>query len=825
MRRFTGLLALLVLGGVAWVGTRGLGTIPPLGQLLDPWSGVWAAARRVNLPPDVSAPIPNLTGPVNIQYDRRGVPHIFASTELDAVRALGWAVARDRLFELEAQIQAARGRTTEWVGAAALPLDREMRRLGLPAAAERQFATLTSGNRALDVLNAYADGVNAWIDGMYPADVPVEYRLLGVEPQRWEPGDALYLFGRMGWTLTYGPNELRRPGVAALVGKEAAAALFPPHAVVVEPIQPAGPGHPRFDFRPLPPPGEPGASDYALASLLPGGSMSDEATRWQASNNWAVSARRSASGNALLAGDPHLDMTLPSLWYEAHLVVPGRLDVYGVTIPGTPGIVIGFTPDVAWSLTNTGADVVDFYRETVDDSANPTRYRVDGEWRSLDVRIEEYRGRDGRVLGVDTLRFTHRGPMSHSATGEWLSLRWTVLDQKLAPEVFLDAAQARSAREFLDVIASGWGAPAQNMIAADRSGSIAIRSTGQFPIRPEGASGMAIQDGSSSANDWKGFWPVERYPQSLDPAQGFLASANQEPLDPRVNPDYLGIDGSFDPWRALRINALLRVDSAVTVDAMRRYQTDPGSERARLFVPFFLNAARREGMNGASVPSAGAAADWLSGWDLAYTKDNKRSILFETAMQQLSRRTWDELRDSSGVNVATPASDMLLNLLQYPESPWWDDRTTRDRVESMDDILTASLAAAYDSLIARFGPPESGGWRWSVVGATRVDHLLGLAPFSVHDIAVQGGAPGTLNPSSRGGHGPSWRMVVELSDPVRAWGTYPGGQSGNPFSLRYADRLPLWEAGELDTLLAPRDTTALAAPMARAHLTPAGRKP
>lgn len=817
-RALLSVLSAVALAACALAGVRGAGPVPPLGQLLDPANGAWAAARHDELPGDVSVDIPNLSAPVDIRYDRRGVPHIFAATELDAMRALGWASARDRLFQMEAQTRAAGGRTSEWAGARAVESDREMRRLGIAAAAERQLAGFAPGSPARALLDAYADGVNAWIDGMSPGDWPIEYRLLGARPERWSPVNTMLLFGRMGWTLAYGPMEQRYAAAAGLVGRDAAAALFPPHSVIVEPIQPNGSSQPRFDFRPLPPPGAPDSAMGRVAALFPPAQdPGDEPPSRFASNNWAVSPKRTAAGKALLSGDPHLEMTLPSIWYEAHVVVPGALDVYGVTIPGAPGIVIGFTRDVAWSFTNTGADVVDFYRETVDEPASPTRYQVDGAWRALDSRIEEYRDQGARVVAVDTLRLTHRGPLSRAADGSWMSMRWTVLDSRLRPDVFLGAAHAVTTRAFLDSMAAGYGAPAQNMIVADRGGSIAIRSTGHYPIRPAGTSGVVVQDGSSSSSDWQDFWPVEQYPQALDPAQGYLASANQEPIDPKVNPVPLGWDGDFEPWRALQINRLLRADSAVTPDAMRRYQTDPGSDRADLFVPFFLEAARAERAAGRGTPSLDSAAATLGAWDRRYTRDNVTAALFELAMRELSRRTWDELSNAAGRRVATPASDMLLNLLQDPHSRWWDDRSTGEQVEDRDAILAMSLAAARDSLVRQYGAD----WRWSRLGVTRISHLLGLPAFSLRDIAVQGG-PGTLNPASGAGFGPSWRMVVELADSVRAWGTYPGGQSGNPFSARYADRVPLWAAGELDTLVVPRDTASLPAnaTRARARLTP-----
>src|SRR5687767_10457396 len=237
-------LAVLGLVGGAWVGTRGAGPLPPLVPLIDPINGAWGAAR-VDRATALDARIPNLSEPVSVWYDRRGVPHIFASNEADVIRALGYVVARDRLFQLEAQARAASGRLTEWAGSVALPADQEMRRLGLPASAETNEKLLASDSRQRLILDAYADGVNAWIDAMKPRDWPIEYRLLGTRPERWSPVNTMYLFARMGWTLAFSNNERSRIAVAALVGDSAAVALFPTHTPIVEPIQPNGQNAPR----------------------------------------------------------------------------------------------------------------------------------------------------------------------------------------------------------------------------------------------------------------------------------------------------------------------------------------------------------------------------------------------------------------------------------------------------------------------------------------------------------------------------------------------------------------------------------------------------
>lgn len=461
----------------------------------------------------------------------------------------------------------------------------------------------------------------------------------------------------------------------------------------------------------------------------------------------------------------------------------------------------------------------------MDDDARPSKYQVDGAWRPLERRIERYLGTRGDTIATDTMYFTHRGPMRR-VRNHWLSMRWTVLEAGTETNAFYEVARAKSAREVEDAMARSFKAPAQNMLAADRAGHIAIRSTGRYPVRPGDGRGRIIRDGSLSANDWTGELPVTQYPQAFDPPQGYLASANQQPIDPRVATGWWG--GNYDPWRALRINTLLRADSAMTHETMQRFQTDPGSARADLFVPYFVEAAKRVIARGSSGVPRDVLVDAhavLASWDRRYTKENTQAVLFEEAMRELVRRTWDEMSadSSGGRRVATPPTAVLAQLLSDSASVWWDDRVT-SQVEHRDDILAASLAAAMQVVRGRSGDPKSGGWRWDATRHANVNHLLRLNALSALELPVQGG-PGTLSPSSGNGtHGASWRMVVDLGPELQAWTTYPGGQSGNPMSARYRDRIPLWMNGQLEPAQVPRDAASLTGAHRAAELTLRPRK-
>jgi penicillin amidase len=356
-------------------------------------------------------------------------------------------------------------------------------------------------------------------------------------------------------------------------------------------------------------------------------------------------------------------------------------------------------------------------------------------------------------------------------------------------------------------------APTQNGLVADRAGSIGIRSAGWYPVRPGDGRGDRIFDGSTRASDWLGMLPIEQYPHAFEPAQGYLASANQQPVDPRDNPAYLGANW-YAPWRALHINAMLRADSQVTPEAMRRFQTDPGSARADAFAPLFLEAARNLESAGKSDDRLRRAAELLAQWQRRYLPDDQRAILFELAMQGTVRRLFDELippgaTGDSARPVVFPDGAVVLELFHDPTNPWWDDRRTAGRVESRDDILGASLRAALDTATARYGEPDGGGWAWGKVRTAKIYHLLRLPSLSALQLPVRSG-PSTLAPLDDSGvHGASWRMVVELGPEVHAWATYPGGQSGNPASPFYMDRVPKWVRGELDPVLFPHNASDL----------------
>jgi penicillin G amidase len=448
---------------------------------------------------------------------------------------------------------------------------------------------------------------------------------------------------------------------------------------------------------------------------------------------------------------------------------------------------------------------------------------LDGAWRDITVREEMYHLPDGTTILRDTSFATHRGPLLKTSIG-WLSQRWTAREVSDEGDAFRRGMLATTVEEFYDAMRE-YRTPAQNMLAADRRGTIGIRSTGRYPIRPGDGRGDLIFDGTTSASDWVGDRPVSWYPTSINPAQGYLASANQQPLDPSVRPGYHGSEWP-SPWRAMRINTLLRETPQMTPDLMRQFHTDPTSAFTPFVMTALAEAAGAARATGAWTEDDEAALAFLTAWDATFTRASGGPVLFDALVNAITKHTWDELvLPGENRRVATPSQMMLVQLMRDPTSVWWDDRSTVEVVETRDDIVLRALREAWSTTRSRHGN-DPRDWRWGNVRMARVDHLLRLPGFGRDSIPMQSG-PGTLSPSDAGGtHGASWRFVVELAPEIRAWGTYPGGQSGNAVSARYADRLPIWAEGALAELRVPRTAADLPDDQVYARLTftPAGKE-
>jgi penicillin amidase len=776
MRLLAVLFSALLCAGLIRTLDRPLGDSPTLGRLLDPFSGIWAnqppSARDAGIAPGA---IPGLSGPASVRYDSSGVPHIFASSLEDAVRIQGYLTARDRLWQMEFQTHAAAGRLAGILGpdldepgdGKLLRYDRLQRRLGMGYAAEQALEAINRDETTRTLLQAYADGVNAWIASLQPRDYPVEYKLLGYAPEPWEPLKTALLIKSMGQDLSSTEYDLQYTQLLRLLGRSVMDDLYPDQGGNTEPIAPRGT---PWNFTPLDldTPGAYEPPALALREALP-----PLPEKNLGSNNWAVSGSRTASGYPILCNDPHLQLNLPSIWYQVQLVAEG-VNVCGVSLPGAPGVVIGFNRDMAWGVTNAGRDVRDWYRITFHES-EPGRYQYDGGWRQAKPRVETIRVKGSEAI-IDTVWYTHHGPVVYDRSFghrelEGYALRWELHQPSNEMRTFFALNTASALEDYLAALPH-FQCPGQNLLYADRKGDIAITQQGRFPARWPGQ-GRFLLDGSRPDHEWQAYIPLEHLTQTINPQRGYVSSANQYPADS----DYPYYQlGNFEAYRNRRLNDLL--DSAgngITVQDMMAIQLDNYGQMASEVLPLLLEL----------VPQARAE---LGSWDYNYDAESAEAGRFQRWYDTLFALTWDEL-EQPGLSLTLPENHATIALMHRdPQSPWFDLRSTA-QVED----LSALASSAWDRSEGSAAPT------WWQTKSTSIMHLLKLEPFSEQGVAC-GGNRNILNATSER-HGPSWRMVVELSDPPRAWGIYPGGQSGNPLDPAYTDQVADWARGAYRELL------------------------
>ena len=790
MRR--AVLSLVLYGALSVVlllvlGTRMAG-IPPLGALLDPLDGLYRTARQADAAPPEEFAIPGLQGDVEILWEQRGVPHIYAENDLDAIAALGYVVARDRLFQLDFLPRAASGRLSEALGGATVDIDRFLRRTGMEWGAQKNLARIREkGGEELEMFEAYCRGVNAYIDGLDAADLPFEFRLLGYLPDRCTPIQSLRVLQYMTYDLTYKTDEAAYGWLKQRLGEENYELLYPAEGDYFVPIIPHSFGAPV--------PAMTGASAGRLPAwigrVLSAAFDNDlvEGYRFgKGSNNWAVAGSRSATGRPIIAGDMHLRVSLPAIWYEAHLVTPS-INSYGVTIPGAPLPVEAFNDHLAWTFTNTGADQIDHLLLSLDSTGH--RYRYEDGWREIES-VPDTIYINGGAPVVDTLRYSHWGPITTQA-GEAVALRWVAHDSSRTHLALLYMNRARSHDEFQRALRF-WDTPMQNILFAGGNGNISIRSTGFFPIR-RGGNGRGLLDGSSRDSEWIGRIPFDELPYSENPEQGFLTSTNQKPTDASY-PYYLDHDWR-EGYRSIRIDSLLRGSSRHSVDDLKRYQSDVHAVQRDLLVPLLDTLSGVDG-------EADRVRRTLVAWDGEMTVDRMEPVLLSSILDELSSLTWDEDEfapvyeiDASGDTISAPYRVPLPNetrvlalLSEHPTSRWLDVVGTPEREDA-----AALLRLVLKRVTSRHEDLED--LRWGDYRKIQFNYMIsnprfakfGRGPFEYP------GYEETLSPAGDpvSTHSASARLVVDFSTPSpRGWIVYPGGQSGNPFSRRYDLHLPTY---------------------------------
>lgn len=807
--------------------------------------------------PEYSATVelPGLDAEVTVFRDERGVPQIWADTPRDLFAAQGYVHAQDRFFEMDYRRHVTAGRLSELVGADpdVLAADRMVRTLGWRRVAQQELPLLEADTRSY--LQAYADGVNAYLRGRSPSDMSVAYTVLDlnvdlgrIEP--WKPVDSLAWLKSMAWDLRSNyEDEMGRALAFGSVGDRARVEeLWPPYPYDVN--APILPPETRTSGAPVAPAARldldvlrdaRGALEAAAGALdavprLLGGAEG------AGSNSWVVSGEHTESGRPLLANDPHLSPGMPGVWYQVglHCTDVGEscpFDVSGFGFSGIPGVVVGHNASIAWGMTSMRSDVTDFFLERV--AGNDT-YLVDGRQVPLDMRTESIKVAGGEDVEI-TIRSTAHGPILSDAmptvgrigsttpvprgspaqgTGYEVALRWTGLDPGrsadaiFAINVATDWEEFRSAAALLDV-------PAQNLLYADTRGRIGYQASGRIPVRPAGT-GAGQQDGTwprlgwSSAWDWTGYIPFDDLPSALNPPGGFLVSANQ----PVTGPDYLHqITQDWDyGYRAQRIRDLVSSavagDRRLTAADMASLQLDTRNGFAPVLVPFLVAAPMQVG-NSLTVEQRNftlEAVDLLRTWDFTQTEESAAAAYYNAVWRELLELTFaDDLPDAALPRGGSRWFEVIRTLLQNRDSPWWDDRTTPTVVENRDQIISQALVDARLDLTARLGKDPS-RWQWGYLHTLQLRQSpLGdegmpriVTDLFNPDLVQLGGDTSVVNATSWDARNdgfavtslPSMRMVVDLGDLDASTWVDLTGVSGHPWSAEYGNQLGPWAAGE-----------------------------
>lgn len=745
--------------------------------------------------------IAGLHGRVTIRRDERGIPYIEATNEDDAYFAQGYVTASDRLWQMDLLRRNVRGELAEVLGQAALAQDQRHRTMGYARVIDATAARMSPQMRS--VLESYAKGVNAFIESRTSQNLPPEFVILQYKPKPWVPADSLAV-GKLLYEVLSNtwPTDIMRASLADLPPAKRAALLTEKTALDVLVV-----GNDRVKGMRAVAPRHPGPLDGALLGRLAeivatqqrafqlAGFESDAAADLaQASNNWVVSGKRTASGKPLLANDPHLPAFAPSIWYLTGLLVKdpkSNLHVAGVTFPGAPGIVVGHNQHIAWGATNLNPDVQDLYREKFDPQ-NPTRYLTPTGWREAEVRQEQIKVRKGfGNTETETKSFavtvTRHGPIVLEQEGARYALRWPALDSDSVEfEGFYLINRARNWKDFTAAL-SHYAGPTQNFIYAGVDGHIGYYGAGRIPVRKTG-DGSVPYDGSTDAGEWTGFIPFAQLPHSYDPPGGIIVTANQRVVGSSYG--HFLTHNWAQPYRARRIFDLLSQKPKLTREDFRRVLGDTYSYAGSLFAREVVRAMQGQVMDEKMRASLAS----FTSWDGRLEADSRVAPVVAQMRIALRQRVLKAaLGESLFKNYVWPNADVLIDRVIREQPREWLPKEFRN----YPDLLRASYADARQALTKSLGADES-KWTWGAMSPARFTHPLASAPFVGAQFTVppfpQGGTPFLLGATVNVGAGVSMRLIADPSDWDKTQQGLALGQSGIPSSPHWKDQLDDWRA-------------------------------
>lgn len=767
------------------------GAVPPLGKFLSPQQGFWQNAESTDADRNENIVIKGLKGKVRVYLDDRLVPHVFAEHDEDAYFVQGWLHAKYRLWQMELQTFAAAGRISEKMGndPKYISFDREQRRLGMVYAAEIALKEFEADPVSKATCDAYTAGVNAYINTITESTLPLEYKLLDYRPEPWTNLKIALFLKQMSKTLAdYGPDIHYTRSKLSFSFDE----LMQLDPQVPDSLVPIVPKGTVFD-----PPGIVPVVPEGADSLYFGKRDSVQVEEFSkqdpnnGSNNWVVSGKKTQSGAPILCNDPHLELSFPSIWYEMQITTP-NVNVYGVSFPGSPNIVIGFNDHIAWGVTNSQRDVKDFYEIRFKDDSKQ-EYLFNGNWEKTNLKIETIKVKGGADV-LDTVAYTVFGPVifdksfsKNITEDKAIAVRWTAHDPSNEGLTFYQLNRATNYDDYLTAI-KHFSCPGQNFVFASKTGDIALWQQAKFPARWYGQ-GMYLMPGIDSSYMWQGFIPQNENPHVFNPDTGFIQSANQRPVD-SAYPYF--IPGGYITARGISISNKLGAMQNITPSDMMALQNNNHHVFAQQVMPMLYKYLDEQALDADAKRYLGMVKQW----DFYANPQSTGTTVFQTWYDSLESMVWKDEWTKDSFSFDYPDELTLLEWVNKDSAFRFIDNINTPKVETINELVTTSLIKATATLKQK---EQEGRLEWTKFKQPMIYHLLreAVMPFA-RPIAV-GGWSNIINATTKS-HGPSWRMIVHLTDVTEAYGVYPGGQSGNPGSPYYDNMVETWTQGKYFTL-------------------------
>jgi penicillin amidase len=647
-------------------------------------------------------------------------------------------------------------------------------------------------------VDAYTAGVNAYLKQLAPEDLPFEYKLMNFEPEAWTPKKTYLFLMFMSYDLTgrSASADLQLTNTRDYLGYDLFDQLYTNQQDSLDPIIPIGTAYAEPSIVPV----KPMSSDMVYLKKTPQVDIAKVVETPEApdpnngSNNWAVGGSMTKSGKPILASDPHLGLNLPSLWYEVQITTPTH-STYGASFPGSPAVIIGFNDSLAWGVTNAGRDVLDYYELKFKDTTQ-NEYWYNGSWKSVTKRVEVIKVKDSADV-IENISMSHYGPVmfdvnyqNPQSNGRTLAVKWTALNASTGVETFYQLNRAKNIDDYSKAIQL-WKCPGQNFVVATKTGDIAIKQQGDFVARWD-RQGDFIMPGEDSSYDWQGIIPFEENPMILNPERGFVSSANQKSTDASY-PYYLGTASSFPLYRGISVNQQLSGKTQITAQDMQALQTNNYNVFAQQARPALMKLVDLNKLS----PEAQRMVGTMTQWNLFNDPSEKGITIFKLIWDSVENAVWGDELAGASIALTKPESFVLLEQM-YRDSNFKvaDDIRTKDKIESLKDQVLLGIEKATVKCLEL---EKENKLSWEAFKATRVLHLTKIPALSRLNLPIGGGV-NIINATGEN-HGPSWRMVVHLTDEIEAYGLYPGGQSGNPGSPYYDSFVDYWAAGKYYRLL------------------------